>query len=54
MYVPGMFIQFLTDLKDASKNFNLSMQDMLELAPYEFNLIKLLLARDVQEESERI
>lgn len=54
MYVPGMFIQFLTDLKDASKNFNLSMHDMLELAPYEFNLIKLLLARDVQEESERI
>lgn len=49
-----MFIQFLTDLKDASKNFNLSIQDMLELAPYEFNLIKLLLARDVQEESERI
>lgn len=54
MYVPGMFIQLITDLKDASKGFNLSMGDVLQLAPFEFNLMKLLLARDVQEESEKI
>ncbi len=54
MYVRGMFIQMLTDLKTVSKSFNISIGDVLELPPFEFNIIKLMIESDIQKENEAI
>ncbi len=45
----GKLYTFLSSLKDTAWHYGISIQDALELAPYEYKLIKLMINADVEK-----
>lgn len=44
----------MSDLKDMVRHHNYQMSELLNLTPFDFNLIKLMIAKDLQEEMEQM
>lgn len=40
------------DLKDMVRHHNYQMSELLNLTPFDFNLIKLMIAQDLQDEMD--
>lgn len=54
MFVSGMYIQLLQDLKTISKDFNISIGDMFQLAPFEMELMSMMIKKDLAIEQEKM
>lgn len=54
MFSKGMYLSFLTELKTFCKDFNMSFNDMLELPPFEFNVLKLMIMNDLKKQNEEL
>lgn len=54
MYVQGMYIQLIQDMKTVSKDFNIQMGDIYNLAPFEFEVMSMMIEQDVSKEQERL
>lgn len=44
----------MADIKDMVRHHNYDMGDLMQLTPFDFNLIKLMIAKDIQEEIEHM
>lgn len=44
----GKLYTFLANLKDTAWHYGISINDALELVPYEYKLIKLMINADVE------
>lgn len=47
-------MNMMSDLKDMVRHHNYQMSELLNLTPFDFNLIKLMIAKDLQEEIEQM
>lgn len=47
-------MNMMSDLKDMVRHHNYQMSELLNLTPFDFNLIKLMIAKDLQEEMEQM
>lgn len=47
-------MSMMADIKDLVRHHNYQMSDLMQLTPFDFNLIKLMIAKDIQEEIEQM
>lgn len=52
IYPKGYYGQLLSDLKDIIKYHGYQMSDIMGLVPFEYQVLKMLLVRDMQEAIE--
>lgn len=53
MYPKGYYMNVMSDMKDMVKYHNYQMSELLELTPFDYQAIKLMIAADISKEIER-
>lgn len=52
MYPKGYYMNFMADLKDMVKYHRYQMSELLDLTPFDYQVIKLMIADDLSKEIE--
>lgn len=45
-------MSMVSDMKDMVRHHNYQMGDILSMSPFDYNLLKMMIAKDIQEEME--
>lgn len=46
-------MSMMSDMKDMVRHHNYQMSDILNMTPFDYNLLKMMIARDIQEEMDK-
>lgn len=45
-------MSMMSDMKDMVRHHNYQMSDILNMSPFDYNLLKMMIAKDIQEEMD--
>ena len=46
-------MSMMSDMKDMVRHHNYQPSDILNMSPFDYNLLKMMIAKDIQEEMDR-
>ena len=51
-YPKGYYMNMMSDLKDMTRHHNYQMGELLELTPFDYQVIKIMIIQDINKEMD--